>query len=142
MISTARDFFSEQYTTLYFGEISDLKNIDTRAKLKSKNAKQFKDMRFDITLSPYAHDLLINFLESNELFTILSILNRYVTITVSEEVQPLQPALLTHENSILLKNIPLSLSLEIPKKEQKIPLPKMKPKINESLLDAANPTII
>ena len=85
MTSTARDFFSEQYTTLYFGDISDLKNIDTRAKLKSKHAKQFSDRRFDITLSPYAHDLLINFLESNELFTILSILNRYVTINVSEE---------------------------------------------------------
>ena len=105
-------------------------------------AKQFLDMRLECKLSPYAHDLLINFLESNELFTILSILNRKVTIHVTEEVQVLPPALLTHENSILLKNIPLTLSRDIPKREQKIPLPKLAPKQIESHLDAANPTII
>lgn len=64
-------------------ELARLCSINDNTQLKENSlASTYRNNKYNLTLSAYSFQLLINFLQENSFFTLLKILNQYVNIRV------------------------------------------------------------
>lgn len=75
--------FREDFNSMHGDELMKFKSLNDSFQLKENSlASTYRNNKYNLTMSAYSFQLLINFLQENNLFILLKILNQYLNIRV------------------------------------------------------------
>ena len=75
--------FKEDFKLIHGDELMRLKSISDSVQLKENSlASTYRNNKYNLTMSAYSFQLLINFLQEHNFFVLLKILNQYINIRV------------------------------------------------------------
>lgn len=77
------DKFRDEFILLHGDEMARLNGISDSSQLKENTlASTYRNNKYNLTMSAYSFQLLVNFLQENNYFVLLKILNQYINIRV------------------------------------------------------------
>lgn len=75
--------FREDFKLMHGDEMTKLKSLNDGAQLKENSlAAIYRSNKYNLTMSAYSFQILVNFLQENSMFIMLKILNQYLSVRV------------------------------------------------------------